>query len=77
MANIDRKTAHLSGSSSLNAKQATHLDKIVMYKKKINRVKRLASDYKDVPRSFKTIKEKPDDEYFAETLIFRSVINEL
>ena len=39
-----------------------------MYKKKINRVKRLASDYKQEPRSFKTIKEKPDDEYFAQQL---------
>ena len=48
-----------------------------MYKKKINRVKRLASDYKQEPRSFKTIKEKPDDEYFAQQLIFRSIINEL
>ena len=48
-----------------------------MYKKKISRVKRLASDYKPDTRNLKAIKEKPDDEYFAQALIFRSVINEL
>ena len=48
-----------------------------MYKKKFNRVKRLASDYKAENRSFKAIKEKPDDEYYAQALIFRSVISEL
>ena len=46
LANIDKKTAHLSGTSSLVPHQVKNLDKIVMYKKKINRVKRFASDYK-------------------------------
>ena len=75
--NLD-KNVMLSASSSLHVSKIQHKEKIVLYKKRSREFKRTASEDRGFQkRSFKNLLKKPDDEYFKEKLIFKSVIDEL